>query len=463
MHNAAPKANESTARTLYVLDTNVLLHDPAAIFHFKEHDIGLPTPVLEELDNHKKGISDLARNARQITRLLNDILAAAPAGHKMNAGFDLTNASNNAATGKLHFVTPGGDKGHSTEKADNLILRAVRTAREAGKNAVLVTKDINLRVKALSQDVPAEDYRTDRVFQDSDVLPTGYLTVDSDEFWIRNTPAPSAGDQFFRRSSASYARIKDHLPINSFVLETSGKKSGKLWRVDARDNGHTLMYALKKEGGQNEFIEPRSREQAMALDLLHDPNIDFVSLLGMAGSGKTLLALAAGLAQTKAGDFQQVLITRATVPMGEDIGFLPGSEEEKMGAWLGGTLQDCYSALGDKLDEKLKAKVEVPSMSFMRGRSFQDKFIIIDEAQNLTIKQMRALITRAGNGTKVVVTGNLGQIDSPYLDAGSSGLAWAVKTIQNWEHGGHLILPRGERSRLATFIEEASEGLPTES
>lgn len=465
MRHAAPKANESTARTLYVLDTNVLLHDPAAIFHFKEHDIGLPTPVLEELDNHKKGISDLARNARQITRLLNDILAAAPAGHNMDAGFDLSKASNNAATGKLHFLTPdNGGKGVSTEKADNLILMAVRTAREAQKNAILVTKDINLRVKALSQDVPAEDYRTDRVLLDSDVLPTGYLAVDSDEFWIRNTPAPSAGDQFFRRSSAAYARITDQLPINSFVLETSGKKSGRIWRVESRDNnGHTLMYSLKKEGGQNEFIEPRSREQAMALDLLHDPNIDVVSLLGMAGSGKTLLALAAGLAQVKAGHFQQVLITRATVPMGEDIGFLPGSEEEKMGAWLGGTLQDCYSALGDKLDEKLKAKVEVPSMSFMRGRSFQDKFIIIDEAQNLTIKQMRGLLTRAGNGTKVVVTGNLGQIDSPYLDAGSSGLAWAVKTLQNWEHGGHLILPRGERSRLATFIEEASEGLPTES
>lgn len=447
-------------RTQYVLDTNVLLHDPSAIFQFKEHDIYIPLVVLEELDRHKKGIEDLARNARQVTRQLSDILGAASASHQLADGFALSSASNGEATGTLHFMpTPAGRThvGLNDEKADNQILACVQALLPG---AVLVTKDINLRVKALALSVPAEDYRSDRVLLDSDVLPSGYIEIDSDEFWEAN--APEKGDQFFRRSNLNYARITTELPVNSFVLETAGKKNGRIWRVEGPDDrGNTLLFALRKESGQNEFLEARSREQAMALELLHDDNIDFVALLGMAGSGKTLLALAAGMAQVKEGKFQQVLITRATVPMGEDIGFLPGTEEEKMAAWLGGTIQDSYSALGEKMNEQLKAKVEVASMSFMRGRSFQNKFIILDEAQNLTTKQIRALLTRAGNGTKVVITGNLGQIDSPYLDAGSSGLAWAVKNLQGWGHGGHLILPRGERSRLATFIEEVAEGGPS--
>ena len=445
-----------TPRLKYVLDTNVLLHDPTALLRFEEHDIYLPLVVLEELDRHKKGVADLARNARQVTRMLDEVLKHGC----MRTGFPLEQVFGGQATGTLYFAAAEQDSdmpGLASEKADNQILACARNLLRRQTGVVLVTKDINLRVKAMACDVPAQDYRSDRVITDEDLLPTGFMEID-EAFWALHT----AGEQsFYRSKSRHFARVTLQLPVNSFLVERQPRNRTRLWRVESNSATGSELYVLQHSSPVEgvPLLTARNVEQQLSLNLLHDDNVDFVALLGKAGSGKTLLALSAGLEQVKRGRFQEVLVTRATVPMGDEIGFLPGSESEKMDAWLGGTLRDCYAALGLEDDKHpLRQKVEVASMSFMRGRSFQGKFILIDEAQNLTPKQMQALLTRAGEGSKVVVTGNLAQIDTPYLDEGSSGLAWAAKNLQNWPHAGHIILPRGVRSRLATFVEELGAG-----
>lgn len=443
----------------YVLDTNVLLHDPTALFRFEEHDIYIPLVVLEELDRHKKGVADTARHARQVTRSLDDLLKHG----SMADGFSLAQVPDSRATGKLYFRASRDLSGKSGEsdseglergKADNQILACAKDLLWEFGNTVLVTKDINLRVKALALDVPAQDYRSDRVLSDEDVLPSGFIEIDG-SFWNEHAD----GEPASRRKGLLHAQVDVRLPLNSFLTERTARGRTRLWRVDGNSESGSTMYVLQNQSPVEgtPLLTARNEEQQMALNLLHDESIDEVALLGKAGSGKTLLALAAGLEQVKRDRFDGIIITRATVPLGEEIGFLPGTEEEKMGPWLGGTLRDCFTAL-ELDDEKnpLRQKVEVNSMSFMRGRSFQKKFIIIDEAQNLTVKQVRALLTRAGEGSKIVLTGNLGQIDTPYLDEGSSGLAWAVKKMQDWAHAGHVILPRGVRSRLAAYVEEIS-------
>ncbi|KVP96987.1 hypothetical protein WJ97_14300 [Burkholderia ubonensis] len=447
-----------SGRHQYVLDTNVLLHDPTALFRFEEHDVNIPLVVLEELDRHKKGVADIARNARQVTRTLDSLLKHG----SMADGFDLAEASEGRATGKLYFrnssdlsTKEGVGLGLERGKADNQILNCARALLSSG-DAILVTKDINLRVKALALDIPAQDYRSDRVLSDEDVLPTGFMEI-GESFWEEHADAEQG---FYRRSGKQYTRVTACLPVNSFLVERTSRNRTRIWRVESNSEAGSVLYTLQNQSpvAGVPLLTARNEEQQMAQSLLHDDNVDFVALLGKAGSGKTLLALAAGLEQVKAGRFSGVMITRATVPLGEEIGFLPGTEEEKMDAWLGGTLRDSFTALNLE-DEKnpLRQKVEVASMAFMRGRSFQGKYIIIDEAQNLTVKQVKALLTRAGDGSKVVVTGNLAQIDTPYLDEGTSGLAWAAKYLQDWAHAGHIILPRGVRSRLATYVEEIAE------
>jgi len=445
-----------SSRLKYVLDTNVLLHDPTALFRFEEHDIYLPLVVLEELDRHKKGVADIARNARQVTRTLDDLLKHG----SMADGFDLNEASGGRATGKLFFRNSSDFNGKTGEgqglergKADNQILACVMSMHQQDGSAVLVTKDINLRVKALALDVPAQDYRSDRVLTDEDVLPTGYLEI-TEAFWDEH----ASGKKPFRRDNKQHMRVTQHLPVNSFLVEKTHANRTRLWRVtEAGGEEGTVLVQVHHQSPVDgrPLLAARNAEQELALNLLHDEDVDVVSLLGKAGSGKTVLAVAAGLEQVKRGRYSGVVITRATVPLGEEIGFLPGTEEEKMGAWLGGTMRDCFTVL-EMEDEKnpLRQKLEIASMSFMRGRSFQKKFIIIDEAQNLSVKQVRGLLTRAGDGSKVVLTGNVSQIDTPYLDEGSSGLSWAAKNLQDWAHAGHIILPHSVRSRLAAFVED---------
>jgi PhoH-like ATPase len=464
-------------RKLFVLDTNVLLHDSNSLFKFEEHDIFLPMIVLEELDHQKKGMSEVARNARQVSRSLDGLAGGAK---ELDKGVPLDALGNQEALGTLLFQTSAMQARLPIElpagKADNLILSVVHALQGhyAKRQVILVSKDINMRLKARALGLHAEDYYNDHVLDDSDLLYDGVLPL-PENFWTKH----GKDVESWQQGGTTYYRIKGplcsefivnefvyfegELPLYAQVKEVSGKSAVL---ATLRDYSH----------GKNNVwgITARNREQNFALNLLMNPDCDFVSLLGQAGTGKTLLALASGLTQTlETKRYNEIIITRATVPVGDDIGFLPGTEEEKMLPWMG-ALEDNLEVLhlganGSDLAgaaaspdwsknstmELIRSRIKVKSMNFMRGRTFLNKFLIIDEAQNLTPKQMKTLVTRAGPGTKIVCLGNIAQIDTPYLTEGSSGLTYAVDRFKGWPHAGHITLQRGERSRLADYASEA--------
>ncbi len=447
--SASPVTHIPLPSRSYVLDTNVLLHDPRSITRFEERDLWIPTVVLEELDRKKKGLTDVARNAREVTRMLASLLESGG----LREGFPLGTIPGSKASGRLRFIDCRGfaTANGASASADDQILAAAKSVSKAGAEAILVTNDINLRVKALAASTPAQGYRSDRAVEDADILPAGFTTV-NESVWA------SEGATSWREGQQTCAYWPLGLEPNTYAVEERDSGQKRLWlvldRAQTRPVGSTLVQLPSKCADCGNF-KPRNAEQSLAQHMLFREDLDLVSLLGIAGTGKTLLAVAAGLQQVSRGRFDNVLITRATVPMGDDIGFLPGSEQEKMDPWLGGILKDVYAALELPADAKERDLVEISSMSFMRGRSFHRKFIVIDEAQNLTVQQVRTLLTRAGDGSKVVLTGNLAQIDTPYVDAGNSGLTWAVTQTRKWPFSGHLILQQSERSRLAAFIEQA--------
>ena len=474
---AAPKRSRKPAEApkLFVVDTNVLMHDPMSIFRFEEHDVFLPMITLEELDGHKKGMTEVARNVRQVSREL-DQLAASLKGssvEEMAKGLPLSGTGHREAEGKLFFQTELIDtplpQGLPQGKADNQILGVVQAlkGRHPGREVVLVSKDINMRIKARALGLPAEDYRNDKTLEDSDLLYTGVQALPSD-FWERHGKTMESWQQgnttFYRISGP----LVPTLLVNELIyLEAPG--ATPLYAKVTEITGKTaVLKTLKDYGHQKNAVwgvTARNREQNFALNLLMDPECDFVTLTGTAGTGKTLMTLAAGLSQVLDDRrYSEIIVTRVTVPVGEDIGFLPGTEEEKMGPWMG-ALDDNLEVLakGDSsagewgraaTNDLVRSKIKIKSLNFMRGRTFLNKFVIIDEAQNLTPKQMKTLITRAGPGTKIVCLGNLAQIDTPYLTEGSSGLTFAVDRFKGWAHSGHVTLARGERSRLADFASE---------
>ncbi|QXZ10132.1 PhoH family protein [Comamonas sp. Y33R10-2] len=459
--------------TLFVLDTNVLLHDPSSLFRFEEHDIFLPMVVLEELDNHKKGMTEVARNGRQVSRTL-DSLVASQAEGDLAKGLPLNATGQKSATGTLYFQTnPLGaalPDSLPQGKADNQILGVVAALREqhTERAVVLVSKDINMRVKARALGLAAEDYQNDKVLEDGDLLYSGALALHAD-FWSKagkNVESWQEGAITYYRVSGA---IVDQLMINQFVYyEAPGEPSLYMRVTEIRDKT-AVMKTLRDFGNPKNAVwgvSTRNREQNFAMNLLVNPEVDFVTLTGTAGTGKTLLALAAGLAQVlDERRYTEIIMTRATVSVGEDIGFLPGTEEEKMGPWMGALDDNLeFLAKGDggnagewgrsATNELIRSRIKIKSMNFMRGRTFLNKYVIIDEAQNLTPKQMKTLITRAGPGTKIICMGNLAQIDTPYLTEGSSGLTYVVDRFKGWPHSGHITLARGERSRLADFASE---------
>ncbi|MBP9672076.1 MAG: PhoH family protein [Ottowia sp.] len=466
------KARHQGPSRLFVLDTNVLLHDPMALFRFEEHDIFLPMIVLEELDGHKKGMTEVARNGRQTSRQL-DALAGVK-GADMTQGLALNSTGYVDAGGKLYFQTTPLDVSMPAAlppgKADNQILGVVAALEKqyAPRQVVLVSKDINMRVKARALGLQAEDYENDKTLEDGDLLYPGVLQLPPD-FWTRQSKTieswQSGSSTFYRVSGPAVASLY----INQFVyFESPGEPSLYARVTEIRDKTAVLKtlrdFTHLKNGVWG--VTARNREQNFALNLLMDPEIDFVTLAGTAGTGKTLLALASGLTQVLDDRrYTEIIMTRATVSVGEDIGFLPGTEEEKMGPWMGALDDNLeFLAKGDgsgagewgraATNELIRSRIKIKSMNFMRGRTFMNKWIIIDEAQNLTPKQMKTLITRAGPGTKIICMGNLAQIDTPYLTEGSSGLTYAVDRFKGWPHGGHVTLARGERSRLADFASE---------
>ena len=473
----APKKAKSAKKNngptkLFVLDTNVLMHDPMCLFQFEEHDVYLPMIVLEELDSHKKGMTEVARNARQTSRSL-DALAAAP-DSDMKQGLPLSTTGHIEAGGKLFFQTQIMDVSLPMSlpqgKADNQILGVVQALGKlhAPREVVLVSKDINMRVKARALGLAAEDYQNDKVLEDGDLLYSGALALPHD-FWNQHGKAIESWQQgshtFYRFSGP----LVPSFLINQFVyLEAPGEPS--LYARVTEIRGKTAFLKTLKDFGHAKNaiwgVTTRNREQNFAMNMLTDPDVDFVTLAGTAGTGKTLMALAAGLTQVLDDRrYTEIIMTRATVSVGEDIGFLPGTEEEKMGPWMGALDDNLeFLAKGDggnagewgraATNELIRSRIKIKSMNFMRGRTFLNKYVIIDEAQNLTPKQMKTLITRAGPGTKIICMGNLAQIDTPYLTEGSSGLTYAVDRFKGWAHGGHITLARGERSRLADFASE---------
>ncbi|MGH8599489.1 MAG: PhoH family protein [Burkholderiales bacterium] len=454
---------------LFVLDTNVLMHDPTSLFRFEEHDIYIPMATLEELDNNKKGMSEVARNARQASRYLDEIVSSVQDG--IGDGIPLTDHGGKTATGRLflqtEIIASESPARLAGTKTDNQIINIVGHLQDAHpeREVILVSKDINMRLKARALGLAAEDYYNDKVLEDTDLLYTGALALPRD-FWERHGRDVESWQQDGHTYYRVHGPLCAELLINQFVhLDTDETFHAQVKEV----SGHTAVlrvltdYAHQRNGVWG--IVARNREQNFALNVLMNPDIDFVTLLGQAGTGKTLLTLAAGLMQTLEQQvYTEIIMTRVTVPVGEDIGFLPGTEEEKMNPWMG-ALEDNLDVLNKTDDEAgewgraatrdlIRSRIKVKSLNFMRGRTFINKYLIIDEAQNLTPKQMKTLITRAGPGTKVVCLGNIAQIDTPYLTEGSSGLTYVVDRFKGWTHSGHVTLMRGERSRLADYAAE---------
>ncbi len=466
-------------KRLFVIDSNVLMHDPTALFRFQEHDLYLPMMVLEELDHNKKGHSEVARNARQTSRFIDELMSNASKEeienginldiYRLNGNGNDDDNDENSETGRLFFQTraypdtlpeylPGN-------LPDNNILGTALSLQGKFNNhsITLVTKDINMRIKASILGLHSEDYHNDKVLEDVELLYKGNCELESD-FWDSHGKELDSwveeGHTYYRLHGPE---IENWIP-SQFIYTPDGDFEAIVREI----NNDTAIIETTRDYTSNDHtvwgIRARNREQNFALNLLMDPEIDFVSLLGMAGTGKTLLTLAAGLEQTlEQKRYTEIIMTRVTVPVGEDIGYLPGTEEEKMAPWMG-ALMDNLEFLTDTdlggdwgkaaTQDLLSKRIKIRSVNFMRGRTFLNRFIIIDEAQNLTSKQLKTLITRAGPGTKVVCLGNIAQIDTPYLSETTSGLTYVVDRFKNWNHSGHTTLVRGERSRLADYSSE---------
>jgi len=425
-------------RSVRLLDTSVLLHDPAAVFRFGEQDLYLPLAVLHGLDNARHGQSEEARNALQASRFLDQLLSGVSPS-EMERGLPL-----GEGLGRLYFIT------EPTADADVLAAAQTLTRTHPDIQVTLVARDINLRIQASVLGLQAEDHESEARLDDPDLLPSGIHPVSD----------PTA--------------LPEQAVANEFLLQANSAA----WRLHAEPDTATLVPQpitdFSAAGEPVWGIHARNQQQTLALNLLMDPDVELVTLLGPAGTGKTLLTLAAGLAQTlETGHYEEILMTRATIAIGEDIGYLPGTEEEKMTPWMG-ALMDNLEVLSASTgaagpgngassgsrwaqaatQDLLQSRVRVRSLNFMRGRTLLNRYMVLDEAQNLTPQQMRTLITRAGPGTKIVCLGNVAQIDTPWLTPTTSGLTYLVRRFRDWPHSGHLNLTRGERSRLAAHASD---------
>lgn len=459
------------AGKLFVLDTNVLMHDPMAIYHFEEHDIYLPMVVLEELDSHKTGISELARNVRQTNRTLVDLMSNA-SYEQIVAGLPIPNflrSEKAKPKGRLFFQTddfehslPSTIPGH---KVDNSILATTLGLMQKlpKRQIIIVSKDINLRIKAGILGISAEDYYNDQVLDDVNLLHSGLHILEND-FWDTH----SKDMHVWQESGHTFYRVSGPLVKQWYPNDCLCTADNQFQALVKGIEKNSALIQLTRDFTQGKHaiwgITARNREQNFALNLLLDPDIDFVSLQGSAGTGKTLLTIAAGLSQVLDHNiYSEIIMTRVTIPVGEDIGFLPGTEEEKMAPWMG-ALMDNLEVLHESQEggsfgraataDLLQNRIKIRSLNFMRGRTFLKRYIIIDEAQNLTPKQIKTLVTRAGPGSKIICLGDIKQIDTPYLSETTSGLTYAVDRFKHWEHSGHINLTRGERSRLAFYAAE---------
>ena len=419
----------------------------------------------------KKGMSEVARNVRQTSRFLDELMTDADTD-TIEKGLSLSSLSyhNGHANphGKLFLQTSTLDsrlpENLPGNNADNTILGTALALQEKFSDTIitLVSKDINLRIKAHIVGVHTEDYYNDMVLDDVDLLYTGMNKL-PDNFWeshTENLDSWQDGKKTYYKINGKPVK-EDCYPYQCLYSETGDNFEAMIANVE--DDQTTLTLATNYHEGHSSVwgIHARNREQNFALNMMMDPEVDLVTLLGVAGTGKTLLALAAGLEQVmELKHFREIIITRVTIPVGEEIGYLPGTEEEKMAPWMGALL-DNLEVLTESEDSNewgravtetlLSKRIKLRSLNFMRGRTFQNRYIIVDEAQNLTSKQMKTLITRVGPGSKMICLGNVGQIDTPYITETTSGLTYVIDKIKTWEHSGHVTLMRGERSRLADY------------
>jgi len=463
--------NRSKERKLFVIDTNILMHDPTAIYRFEEHDIYLPMVVLEELDSHKTGISEVARNVRQTNRMLVELMSNMT-HQQIVAGVPIPSfigKEHIKSSGRLFFQTDDFEPlrtaalpGH---KVDNTILSTALGLKKKHKDhqVIIVSKDINLRIKAGILGIAAEDYYNDKVLDDVDLLHTGLHLLEND-FWDTH----SKDMEVWKESGHTFYRIKGPLVKQWNPNDCLSTRDNEFHAIVRQQEDEVAVVEMARDYTQSKNtvwgINARNREQNFALNLLLDPEVDFVTLQGSAGTGKTLLTIAAGLTQVLDDNrYTEIIMTRVTIPVGEDIGFLPGTEEEKMTPWMGALMDNLEVLHGSQeggsfgrsaTADLLQNKIKIRSLNFMRGRTFLNRFIIIDEAQNLTSKQIKTLVTRAGPGSKIICLGDIKQIDTPYLSETTSGLTFAVDRFKHWEHSGHVTLTRGERSRLAYYAAE---------
>ncbi|APX92205.1 phosphate starvation-inducible protein PhoH [Halomonas sp. 1513] len=463
---------DKKATRLYVLDTNVLIHDPAALYQFEEHDVVIPMTVLEELDKHKNGIREIARTARQVSRTLSDITSQV-SFDDIQQGIPIPRIS--GESGRLRFLCYQDLKplDNLEDSPDNRILAETCRLRAERPDAsvILVTKDINLRVKASALKVPVEDYLNDRAFSDSDAMIEGaQVYADAGEHGNGLWECLNVEVKVERVDHHTFYQLSGEMPRDWHVgMLVSDSDNGADFEAIVRElspNAARLQLLTNYRHHAGVWgVHAHDSRQNFTLNLLMDPEIDLVTIAGNAGTGKTFMTLAAAFQQTlDAKQFERIVFTRAPIPMGEDIGFLPGTEEEKMSPWMGAFHDNMDNLLrnedGDTswdngaTRQLLGSRVQIRSPGFMRGRTLNDTFLIIDEAQNFTPKQLKALVSRAGRNTKIVCLGNVGQIDTPYLTANTCGMAAVVERFRDWPHAGHITLKSVERSRLALAAEE---------
>jgi PhoH-like ATPase len=451
---------------VYVLDTNVVIHDPNAIYKFEEHRVKIPMVVLEELDKLKVGATSVAADARQAVRTIDGILGKASVKEVMS-GVPIER-QDGSQLGNISILMPTqSSDAHSlsSNSNDNKIINDLLVLQKNTDDAevVLVTKDINMRLKARGCGLQSEDYHNDQLITDLKSLTTGYHHVEG-SFWEKIeaiAPQRPSGDKYHVVSKEILQQLIDaQIYLNQFIYDDSDfvcriyQEDGDNFAIELLNHGSMMR---QKAWG----LAPRDIHQAMAMHLLCDPNIDLVCLNGAAGSGKTILALACALELTvEKSTFKRIIATRSTRGLDEDIGFLPGTEAEKMQPWLGAFTDNLEALHAEDFDpvsseDYIGAKVPIQfkSLNFVRGRSFQQTFLIVDEAQNLTPHQVKTIVTRAGEGTKVVCLGNLAQIDTPYLGPTSSGLTYMSERFKGFAHAGSITLQGVARSRLAAYAE----------
>jgi PhoH-like ATPase len=450
-------------RKAFVLDTNVLIHDPNALLNFEEHHVLLPMTVLEELDKLKSGKASVSAESRAAIRMIDRILGDA-APEQIRAGVPIWRAAQREYLGSLSVLLDqpeGGVQTLANSLNDNKIINLLVALQlsEPSTELVLVTKDINMRLKARACGVASEDYSNDQLVSDIKQLAKGYSDFEG-SFWDRFNRVDTVQAMGETRHYLKRADWADAVYANQFIKD----EMGFIGRVLSVDDEHIVLRDLNEDRLMSQEVwglRPHNILQAMALDLLVDPDVHLVSLTGPAGSGKTILALATAIEQSiEDKRFSKIIATRSTPPLAEEHGFLPGTEEEKMDPWLG-AISDNIEALhlhdespkGSIEYVRERANIQFKALNYIRGRSFQRSLILIDECQNLTPHQMKAIITRAGEGSKVVCLGNLAQIDTPYLTPTSSGLTYMCERFKGFAHGGHIQLEGVPRSVLAEYAE----------